>query len=139
MEQELRNADLAFQEERKIHTTEIAVAQHTIGALQYELRNANTRLDAQGVIVQYVAGIGGELHEARKDMALRAAEMQEMGDMTYEMMGHVENLTIAFHQIDAEQNRGDVVNPNIVKSTPLHVQDTTSDVNELTGCGGCCV
>ena len=51
LEQELRNADLAFQEERKIRTTEIAAAQHTIGALQYELRNATTRLDAQGVIV----------------------------------------------------------------------------------------
>ena len=44
-------ADLAFQEERKVHTKEIAAAQHTIGALQHELRNANTHLDAQGVIV----------------------------------------------------------------------------------------
>ena len=42
LEHELRNADLAFQEERKIHTTEIAAAQHTIGALQHELRNAYT-------------------------------------------------------------------------------------------------
>ena len=42
LEHELRNADLAFQEERKIRTTEIAAAQHTIGALQHELRNANT-------------------------------------------------------------------------------------------------
>ena len=133
MELELRNADLAFQEERKIRTTEIAVAQHTIGALQHEVRNANTRLDAQGMIVQDVAGIGGELREARKDMALQAAEMREMGDMTDEMMGHVENLTTAFHQIDAEQNRGDVVNPNIVKSTPVHVQGTTFDVNEPAG------
>ena len=97
LEQELRNADLAFQEERKTHTTEIAVAQHTIGALQHELRNANTRLDAQGVIVQDVAGMGGELCEARKDMALQAAEMREMGDMADEMMGHVENLTTIFH------------------------------------------
>ena len=102
LEHELQNADLAFQEERKIHTTEIAAAQHTIGALQHELRNANTRLDAQGVIVQDVVGIGGELREARKDMALQAAEMREMGDMTDEMMGHVENLTTVFHQIDVE-------------------------------------
>ena len=93
---------MAFQEERKIHTTEIAAAQHTIGALQHELRNANTRLDAQGVIVQDVAGIGGELCEARKDMTLQAAEIREMGDMTDEMMGHVENLTTVFHQIDAK-------------------------------------
>ena len=64
--------------------------QHTIGAFQHELRNANTRLNAQGVIVQDVAGIDGELHEARKDMALQAAEMREMGDMTDEMLGHVE-------------------------------------------------
>ena len=133
LEQELQNADLAFQEERKIRTTEIAAAQHTIGALQHELRNANTRLDAQGVIVQDVAGIGGELREARKDMALQAAEMREMGDMTDEMLGHVENLTTVFHQIDAEQKRGDVVNPNIVKSTPVHVQGTTSDVKEPAG------
>ena len=72
--------------------------------------------------MQDVAGIGGELREARKDMALQAAEMREMGDMTDEMLGHVENLTTAFHQIDAEQNRGNVVNPEIVKSTPVHVQ-----------------
>ena len=32
-----------------------------------------------------------------------------------------------------EQNRGNVVNPNIVKSTPVHVQGTTSDVNEPDG------
>ena len=51
LEHELRNADLAFQEERKIRTTEIAAAQHTIGALQHELRNANTCLDAQSMIV----------------------------------------------------------------------------------------
>ena len=70
LEQELANADLAFQEERKIRTIEIATTQHTIGALQHELQNANTQLDAQGVIVQDVAGIGGELREARKDMAL---------------------------------------------------------------------
>ena len=80
--------------------------------------------------MQDVAVIGGELCEARKDMALQAVEMREMGDMTNEMMGHVENLTTAFHQIDAEQNRGNIVNPNIVKSTPVHVQSTTSDVNE---------
>ena len=102
LEREVRNADLAFQEERKIRTTEIATAQHTIGVLQNELHDARTRLDAQGVIVQDVAGIGGELREAKKDMALQAAEMREMGDMTDEMLGHVENLTIGFHQIDAE-------------------------------------
>ena len=102
LEQELRNADLAFQEERKIRTKEIAAAQHTIGALQHELRDANMWLDAQGVIMQNVAGIGGESREARKDMALQAAKMREMGDMTDEMMGHVEELTTAFHQIDAE-------------------------------------
>ena len=133
LEQELRNADLAFQEERKIRTSEIAAAQHTIGALQHELRNTTTRLDAQGAIVQDVAGIGGELREARKDMALQAAEMREMGDMTDEMMGHVENLTTAFHRIDAEQQKGNVVNPNVVKSTPVHVQGTISDVKEPVG------
>ena len=130
MEQELRNADLAFQEERKIHTIEIVAAQHTIGVLQHELRNTTTRLDAQGAIVQDVASIGGELREARKDMALQAAEMREMGDMTDEMMGHVENLTTAFHQIDAEQQKGNIVNPNVVKSTPVHVRGTISDVKE---------
>ena len=95
--------------------------QHTIGALQHELRNAKTRLDAQGVIVQDVARIGGELREAREDMALQAAEMRKMGDMIDEMLGHVENLTTVFHQIDAKQKRGDVVNPNIAKRTPVHV------------------
>ena len=122
LEWELRNADLAFQKERKIRTTEIATAQHTIGVLQNELHDACTWLDAQGVIVQDVARIGGELREAKKDMALQAAEMREMGDMTDEMLGHVENLTTVFHHIDAEQKRGNVVNPNIVKSTPVHVQ-----------------
>ena len=47
--------------------------------------------------------------------------MREMGDMTDEMLGHVENLTTVFHQIAAEQKREDVVNPNVVKSTPVHV------------------
>ena len=42
-------------------------------------------------------------------MALQAAEMREMGDMTDEMLGHVENLTTVFHQIDAEQQKGNVV------------------------------
>ena len=59
--------------------------------------------------------------------------MREMGNMTDEMLGHVENLTIAFHQIDAEQQRGNVVNPNVVKSTPVHVQGTISDVKEPAG------
>ena len=121
MEHEIRNADLAFQQQRKTRTTEIAVAQHTIAALRNELHDARTRLDAQGVIIQDVIGIGGELREARKDMALQAAEMREMGDMTDEMLGHVENLTTAFHQIDAKQKRGNIVNPNVVKSTPVHV------------------
>ena len=70
LEQELRNADLAFQEERKIRTAEIAAAQQTIGVLQNELHDARASLDAQGVIVQDVEGIGGELREAKKDMAL---------------------------------------------------------------------
>ena len=61
------------------------------------------------------------------------AEMREMENMTDEMMGHEEELTTGFHQIDAEQNRGNVVNPNIVKSTPVHVQGTTFDVNEPDG------
>ena len=127
------NADLAFQEERKICTREIAATQLTIGLLQHELQDANTRLDAQGLIVQDVTGIGGELREAKKDMELQRAEMREMKNITDEMMGHVEELTTAFHQIDVEQNRGNVVNPNIVKSTPVHVQSTTSDVNEPDG------
>ena len=121
---------MAFQEERKIRTTEIAAAQHTIGVRQHELRNTTTRLDTQGAIVQDVAGIGGELLEARKDMALQAAEMREMGDMIDEMLGHVKNLTTTFHQIDAEQQKGNIVNPNVVKSTPMHVQGTISDVKE---------
>ena len=93
---------MAFLEERKIRTREIAAAQHTIGALQHELRNANTHLDAQGVIVQDVARICGELREARKDMESHMAEIRGMGNMTDEMMGRVEELTTAFHQIDAE-------------------------------------
>ena len=83
--------------------------------------------------MQDVARIGGELREAKKDMELQMAEMREMGNMTDEMMEHVEELTTAFHQIDAKQNRGNVVNPKIVKSTPVHVQGTTSDVNEPDG------
>ena len=133
LEQGLQNADLVFQEERKIRASEIAALQHTIGALQHELRDTTTRLDAQGAIVQDVADIGGELREARKDMALQATKMREMGDMTDEMLGHVENLTTAFHQIDAEQRRENVGNPNIVKSTPVHIQGTLSDVKEPAG------
>ena len=51
LEQQLQNADLAFQEERKICTKEIVAVQHTIGALQHELQDANTCLEAQDVIV----------------------------------------------------------------------------------------
>ena len=91
------------------------------------------RLEAQGVTVQDVVGIGGELHKAKKDMELQMAEMKEMENMTDEMMGHVEELNTAFHQIDAEQNRGNIVNPKVVKSTPVHVQGTTSNVNEPDG------
>ena len=71
--------------------------------------------------------------EAKKDMELQMAEMREMGNAIDEMMGHVEELTTAFHQIDAEQNRGNIVNPEVVKSTPMHVQGTTSNVNEPDG------
>ena len=49
--------------------------------LQHALQNANTRLDAQGLIVQDVIGIGGELREAKKDMELQMAEMREMENM----------------------------------------------------------
>ena len=42
-------------------------------------------------------------------------------------------MTTAFHQIDAEQQRGKNVNPNVVKSTPVHVQGTISDVKEPAG------
>ena len=66
-------------------------------------------------------------------MALQAAKMREMGDMTDEMMGHVENLTTVFHQIDAEQQKGNGVNPDIVKSTSVHVQGIASDVKEPAG------
>ena len=45
---------------------EIAATQQTIGALQTELHDARACLDAQGLIVQDVAGIGGELREAKK-------------------------------------------------------------------------
>ena len=124
---------MAFQEERTIRTTEIAAAQQTIGVLQSELHDARACLDAQGVIVQDVAGIGGELREAKKDMALQAAEMREMGDMTDEMLDHVENLTTVFHQIDTKQKRENVVNPEFVKSTPVHVRGTQSDVKEPAG------
>ena len=48
LEQELRNADVAFQEERKIRTKEIdSAAQLTIGTLRRELHDASTRLDQQ--------------------------------------------------------------------------------------------
>ena len=66
-------------------------------------------------------------------MALQAAEMRQMGDMTDEMLGHVEELTTAFHQIDAEQQKGNIVNPNVIKSTPVHVQGAISDVKKPAG------
>ena len=129
LEQELRNADLAFQEERKTRIQEIATAQLKIGHLSNELQDANARLEAQNVIVQDVAGIGGELREAKKGMDAQMAEMREMEEMTDQMMGHVEDLTTAFKQIDAELN----VEPKIVKSAPVHVQGTSSNVKEPAG------
>ena len=129
LEQELRNADLAFQEERKTRIQEIATAQLKIGHLSNELQDANARLEAQNIIVQDVAGIGGELREAKKGMEEQMVEMREMGEMTDQMMGHVEDLTTAFKQIDAELN----VEPKIVKSAPVHVQGANSNVKEPAG------
>ena len=73
------------------------------------------------------------MRKAKKDMELQIAEMKEMENMTDEMMGHVEEVTTAFHQIDVEQSRGSIINPKVVKSTLVDVQGTASNVNEPDG------
>ena len=106
MEQELQNADVAFHEEKKIRTKEIATAHQTIGALRGELHDTSTRLEEQGAAVKGVVGVTGELRAAKQSLDEQREEMKDMGDLNEEMMGHVEELTTAFRQIDAEKTEG---------------------------------
>ena len=57
LEQELRIADVAFTEEKKIRTREIAAAHQTIGALRHDLQDATTRLEEQGAVLQGVVDV----------------------------------------------------------------------------------
>ena len=66
-------------------------------------------------------------------MAAQSAEMHKLGTVTNEMIEQVGELTDAFHQIDAEQTRANIVHANIVKSALVHVQGTQTPINESVG------
>ena len=56
-----------------------------------------------------------------------------MDTFTDEMIAQVGELTDAFTLIDANRAEGNVVPPSNVKSTPVHVQGTPLNVNEMAG------
>ena len=130
VEEELRNANVAFQEERATRMQEVAAAQQTIGELRQELQSTSARVLQQGTVVDNVAGLGTELRQAKETMELQRIEMQQLGDVADDMIDQVGDLTDAFHQIDAERGQANVVNPNLVNSTPVHVQGTPHVVKE---------
>ena len=121
LEQELQNADTAFRQEKAAREKVVAEAHATIGALRNELQSTNLKVDEQGNVVRNMAGISQELRTAKQDMEEQRVEMQSIGDVADKVMGHVEHLTTTFHKIDEAQKRGNVVNPQNVKSTPAHV------------------
>ena len=133
VENELRNANSAFREEQGNRARDTAAANQKITALQMELNKANTKINAQGAVVQNVAGLGSDLREAQHRMATQTAEMRNLGNVTDEMIEQVGELTDAFHQSDAERTRENLVYQNVVNSVPVHVQDTHHHVNELAG------
>ena len=130
---ELRNADRAFREEQGNRARDTAAADQKIAALQMELKEANTKINAQGAVVQNVAGLGSDLREAQQRMVTQTAEMRNLGNVTDEMIEQVGELTDAFHQIDAERTKENLVHQNVVNSVPVHVQDTHHHVNKPVG------
>ena len=130
MEQELCNANAAFQEERTARMNEMAAARQTIGELRHDLHDANTRILQQGTVVEGVADLGEELREARQKIEIQSAEMKQLENVADDMIDQVGDLTDAFHQIDAERGQRHVVNPNTVKSAPVHVQGAPTHVTE---------
>ena len=133
VENEKHNTDRAFREEQRNQARDTAAANQKIVTLQMELNDANTKINAQGAVVQNVAGLGSDLREAQQRMATQTAEMRNLGNVTDEMIEQVGELTDAFHQIDAERTRENLVHQNVVNSVPVHVQDTHHHVNEPAG------
>ena len=133
MKNELRNVDCAFREEQGNRARDTVAANQKIAALQMELNEANTKINAQGAVVQNVAGLGSDLREAQQRMVTQTAEMRNLGNVTDEMIEQVGELTDAFHQIDAERTKENLVHQNVVNSVPVHVQDTHHHVNEPAG------
>ena len=74
--------------------------------------------------MQNVAGLWSDLKEAQQRMATQTAKMCNLGNVTDEMIEQVGELTDAFHQIDAERTRENLVHQNVANSVPVHVQDT---------------
>ena len=130
VEQDLRVANVAFQEERATRIREIAAARKIIGELRHDLHDANAKIVQQGTVVDNVAGLGVDLREAQQKMEHQSAEMKKLEKVADDMIFKVGDLTEAFHQIDAERGQENVVNPKSVKSAPVHVQGTQSTVTE---------
>ena len=108
LKKELQNANIAFRNEKAERERLEAAAHADIGALRQELQSTKSQVERQEEVMANVAGMG--------------QEMQKIGDVADDVMGHVENLTATFHEIDEAQQRANVVNPPNVKSTPAHVQ-----------------
>ena len=110
-----------------------AAAQQRINALQVELNEANTKIVAQGTVVQDVMGLGSDLKNAQHRMEAQTAGMQKMDTVTDEMVEQVGKLTEEFIQIDDERQRAQFVNVNPIKSASVHVQGAQSHVTEQAG------
>ena len=105
MEQVLRNANVAFQEERATRICEMAAAQKTIRELRHDLHDANARIVQQGTVVDDVVGLGVDLREAQQKMELQSAEMKNLEEVADDMIDQAGDLTNAFNQIDAEREQ----------------------------------
>ena len=133
LEKELQNADTAFRNEKAERERLEAAAHADIGALRQELQSTKSQVERQEEVMANVAGMGQEMQTAKQDMEDQRLEMQKIGDVADDVMGHVEHLTATFNRIDEAQQRANVVNPPNVKSTPAHVQGTSANVNEPAG------
>ena len=128
-------AKITKAEERASTAQKIAdsAEQRTDAALQMELNEANININEKGAVVQGVAGLETDFRMAQQSMAVQTTEMRNLGNVNDEMMEQVGELTDVFHQIDEGMKQGNVVNSNLVKSAPVHVQGTQRHVNEPAG------
>ena len=138
LETELQNADKAFRGEKAQREQLGADAHAEITALRQELLATKTKVEKQDTVMKNVTDMGLEMQTARQEMVEQRKEMQEIGEVADGVMEHVEELSVAFKEIDAaqqkEERRRECLVPDFnVKSTSEHVQGTPSTVKEPVG------